>query len=272
MDVTLSDRTVFPDMLDLSSMPEQEAYVALLLERDQLEKEAIQIHIRYTQLFGQLTADCFAEKIACIRCKKTLAFLQQAINRGRAVNPAELKLFLDREMALYDSRLKQMLAHNRACGLAQQSTGYEARRSRELYRRLAKLLHPDVNPLTDRDGRLQELWQRILTAYRGNNVKKLAELEVLTRKTMEKMGLSVDPAEIADAGEKIAALQDEIRSIVTTQPYTLHTVLEDEAAVSQKRAELEKELADWQAYHRQLDETVRQTIKKEGVSFQWEMN
>ena len=267
MDVTLSDRTVFPDMLDLSSMPEQEAYVALLLERDQLEKEAMQIHIRSTQLFGQL----IAEKIACIRCKKTLAFLQQAINRGRAVNPAELKLFLDREMALYDSRLMQMLAHNRACGRAQQSTGYEARRSRELYRRLAKLLHPDVNPLTDRDGRLQELWQRILEAYGHSDLKSLSELEVLARRALQELGAGEIRVEIPDLDKRIEALKAEIHQILHSEPYTYRELLEDPDRTAQKKEELNKELEEYRKYHSELDEVIRSLLEGGGITFQWIM-
>lgn len=249
-----------------------DTYLALLLERDRLEKEADQIQILYTKTFGRLITDCFEEKVACIRCKKTLAYYQQAINRGGAVNPAELKLFLDREMSLYEIRLKQMLAHNEKCRKAGESTSYEARRSRELYRRLAKLLHPDVNPHTDRDDRLQELWQRILTAYRGNNVKKLAELEVLTKQALKKLGLTADPSIITDLPEKIAALQDEIRVILTTEPYINSALLEDEQAVQEKTAELEKELADWKAYHAQLEEAIRMMVEKEGITFQWTTN
>ena len=71
-----------------------ETYEALLLERDQLEKEADSIWIAYVQEFGELEAKLFERKIDSIRRKKAIAFAQQRINRGEAIDPEEMKLIL----------------------------------------------------------------------------------------------------------------------------------------------------------------------------------
>lgn len=63
-----------------------EEYENLLLERDQITKEAGQIWTVYLQLFGKLITDNYEEKLECIKCKKTIAYysnsLQLAVDNG----------------------------------------------------------------------------------------------------------------------------------------------------------------------------------------------
>ena len=76
-------------------------YEALLLERDQLSKEAGQIWTAYVQTFGQLMTDVYEEKIECIKARKTIAFYQRALNHGGVVDQEALDSWLDREMSAY---------------------------------------------------------------------------------------------------------------------------------------------------------------------------
>ena len=57
-------------------------YEALLLERDQLEREAGAIWTAYIKEFGQLMTDVFEEKVECIRRKKMIAYYQKAAELG----------------------------------------------------------------------------------------------------------------------------------------------------------------------------------------------
>ena len=133
-------------------------YESLLLERDQAQKEAGQIWTCYIQTFGKLIADVYEEKIECIKCRKTIDFYQRALNHGGIVDQDAMQEYLDREMALYYVNLKRMQDDYQKCKNAGTSTSYEVQRSRTLYRRLAKLIHPDINPETDRQEVLKELW------------------------------------------------------------------------------------------------------------------
>ena len=78
-----------------------ETYERLLLERDQLQKEAAQIWTVYLQMFGELITDNYEEKLECIKCKKTISYCQQALNRKEAIDPDALRQYLNREMAEY---------------------------------------------------------------------------------------------------------------------------------------------------------------------------
>ena len=81
-------------------------YEELLLERDQLEKEAGQIWTAYLKLFGRLITENYEEKLECIKCKKTIAYYQSALNRGGKVDASEMQKWLDGEMADYYRNLK----------------------------------------------------------------------------------------------------------------------------------------------------------------------
>ena len=233
-------------------------YEELLLERDRLAKEAGQIWTVYVQTFGQLMTDIFEEKVACIRQKKLIAHYQTAANRGEPIDAEALEKKLEQEMASYQAEL---------------STNYEVERAKTLYRRLAKLLHPDIRPETDREEVLMKLWHRITEAYGRNDVKSLAELEVLARKALK--DLAIDGAtrvEIPDLEERISQVRKEIESIKSKEPYTYRELLEDESAVEQKKQELTSELETYRSYHQELKDLTEKILRKGGVQIVWRMN
>ena len=236
-------------------------YENALLERDQLRKEAGQIWTVYQQIFGSLITDIFQEKLECIKSKKIIAYYQAAKNRGSEIDPDAMQAYLDREMALYYAELNRMLREKKAADEAGTSNAYQVKRSKELYRRLAKLLHPDLNPLTDQNEELQELWQRVVTAYGMNDVKELAELEVLIRKILADLGAEETTAEIPDIEEKIREVQEEIRFIMTNEPYTYRPLIEDDDARAQKTKELQEELESYKGYHKELNQIILQLLQ-----------
>lgn len=101
-----------------------EEYENLLIERDQLEKDAASIWITYVQTFGKQITAVYEEKIECIKCKKTISYYQNALNHGGVIDPEALQSFMDQEMASYFQNLKKIQAENEACGKAKQSSAY----------------------------------------------------------------------------------------------------------------------------------------------------
>ena len=239
-------------------------YETLLLERDQLAKEAGQIWTLYLKLFGELLNDNYKEKLECIRCKKIISYYQSAVNRGRQVEPDALSAYLDKEMASYYANLRQMQKEQEEAKGAGEVTAYEAQRSKVLYRWLARLIHPDILPETDKSEVLKDLWVRILAAYHKNSVKELSELDVLVRRALKDMGIPGGNAEIPEIDEKIEALDKEIAEIRSTEPYTLGSLVEDEEAVEKKKKELEEELISYQKYRKELEEVILKMMQDGG--------
>ena len=259
------------ELIKLSSNKYDE-YEALLLERDQLSKEAGQIWTAYTQTFGKWIAGIYEEKVECIKCKKTIDFYQRALNHGGVVDQDALQAYLDQEMAAYYVHLKRLQEDYSRCKDAPVSTPYQVQRAKTLYRRLAKRIHPDIFPETDRQDSLRELWQRILTAYAHNDVKALSELEVLVRKALKDLGKPETRIEIPEIEDRIEALRKEIYDISHTEPYTYGALLEEEEAVEKKKAELQKELEEYQNYHAELKEVILQMVTNGGIEIKWQMN
>ena len=145
------------------------------------------------------------------------------------------------------------------------STPYEVQRAKILYRRLAKLIHPDLNPETDKSDILMELWQRIQSAYHHNDVKELSELEVLVRKALKDLGSEEMRADIPDIIEKIDEVRSEINMITNTEPYSLRYLVENENARENKIAELKEELETYQKYRKELEAVIRKMLQSGGL-------
>ena len=240
-------------------------YENLLLERDQLSKEAGQIWTVYLQMFGKLISDNYEEKLECIKCKKTITYYQNALNHGGVVDAAAMEKYLAQEMAEYYANLRRMMKENEEANNAGTSTPYEVERAKALYRRLAKIIHPDINPEPDRSEELLELWNRIVIAYHHNDVKELSELEVLVRKALKELGSEEVKVDIPDIEEKIAEVKAEIDQIIHTEPYSLKYLVEDEAATEAKKSELQTELESYQKYHSELNAVILQMLQSGGL-------
>ena len=84
-------------------------YEELLLQRDQLEKEAHSYQQAYTRELGDLIVEVFQLKIDCIALKKSIAFCVAARNRGEDIDDSLLQKHLEKCMEAYRYRLDEMI-------------------------------------------------------------------------------------------------------------------------------------------------------------------
>ena len=246
-------------------------YEELLLTRDQLEKEAGSTWTAYMIAFGQLITDIFEEKISCIRTKKMISLCQAAVNRGKAIDLTAVQETVEKEMASYYTDLRELIEDHRRCKESKTVSPYAVRRSKELYRRIARLIHPDTHPGTDRDETLSYLWGETVAAYHRHDVKRLSELVILVNKTLSGNGTAAERPDIPDIDDKIAEVRDEIRHIQTEEPYTLKVILEDPEALAGKKKELEDELDSYKKYGEELGRILSDLIDS-GGAVKWRMN
>ena len=89
-------------------------YEELLMQRDQLRKEADIYHGLYVREFGDLHLRIFDKQIDCIGKKKMIGYYQLAINRGNAIDQALTDALIHEEMENYRKRLQTMIEENDA--------------------------------------------------------------------------------------------------------------------------------------------------------------
>ncbi len=249
-----------------------EQYEELLLKREHFLKEASQYLIGYTREFGDLIAEVFEIKIRCIRLKKEIAWCQKRLNQGRKIDLNAMKAEMDHTMAMYYEELADMVRdaeHARNFGFL---TPVNAQQVKRIYRELAKKLHPDINPKTKEEEKLQELWNRISIAYYHNDLEELRELKVLTIAALKELGDDGIEVEIPNLDQKIAYLEDEINDIITTKPYIYKELLTDPGKIEEKRRELESEKAEYLSYNDRLQETMDTMLEKQGGYLIWQMS
>ena len=248
-----------------------EEYEMLLLQRDQYRKEATQILITYTKRFGDLINAVFEKQIHCIRLKKTIERCQYALNHGETIDIDQIRSGIEAEMTAYYKQLEEMLSETQAAKECKQIPMAVVMEIKRLYRKLAKLIHPDINPESRNHPVLQDLWNRIVIAYQNNNVKELRELEVLTLNALNQMEEDVE-IDIPDLEEKIQALREEVSLITTTTPYVYKDILEDPEKSRQKEEELRRQLEEYEKYGEELQSVLDEMISNGGMKITWQMN
>lgn len=243
-------------------------YENLLLERDRYRKEAEFYLKAYIREFGDKTAEIFKVKIACIEKKKMIGFIQIYINRGESVNLNMMNEYIAKEMADYQKQLEIMIENNQLCRQMKTVPQDEILKIKKIYRETAKKLHPDINPLTEENEQLKELWNRLVTAYRCNDLKEIEEVQILVNTALNSLGEGNIEINIPDIEEKITALKAEIEEIRTTNPYRYKHILEDNSLIKEKNRELDEELQEYIKYESELAEYLKQYIA-EGGTFSW---
>ena len=250
----------------------QQEYEELLIRKETALKDAHSYEIDYTKEFGELIADILKTKIECIRLRKTISFCQKAINQGKKVDVDAMKKTIDEQMAGYYVELDQLLFKNEAAKDARQVADYIVREAKRIYRRIVKVLHPDINAKTEKIQRLKELWNDVTEAYDKYDVDRLEDLEVLVNRAIRELGDEGFELNIKNLDKKIERLEKQISDIVTNKPYTYIEILRDKEAVKAHREELEKELKEYESYASSLEEELNNILSAEGGTFIWRMN
>lgn len=231
-------------------------YEKLLLRRDKLKKEAFEYDMDYIRVFGDKILKVFEKKLSCIRKKKEISFCQAILNHGGTLDEEELKKYIEKELKEYNEQLEQMIIENANAKKTSIVSEIDLLEIKKIYRKLAKQIHPDINPKTSEMPELLELWNRIVLAYDCNSLKDMKELEVLVAEAIESLGFGKIEIEIPDINSKIAEVEAEILDIRNTDPYKYKIILESKNAIEEKNKELDEEYESYKDYEEQLDELL----------------
>lgn len=237
-------------------------FKSLILKRDKLKKDEMNAYIKYVKTFGEMLEKRFSLQIECIKNKKIISICQSKKNRGEDViflSPIEEEV--DKELSEYYEELQTI--HEISIEKGQALSEYELLLIKKKYKRIAMKIHPDLHSEYANDIELMELWERVKSAYKCNDLQSLEEVELLVAEYLIKHGEEI-VVEIENIEEKINKIQNEIDTIVSNDPYRYKFILNDNLAIERKKEELESDIEEYQAYLDELLEKLNEfNIQKE---------
>ncbi len=244
-------------------------YEELLLRRSALRKECLHLEKEYTRIFGEEILALCRLQVECARKKKTLEFCQRAVNRGEEPDEAELHAFIRHETRALQEHFRRMSEEYESSKQAADVREKDLLRIRKIYRRIAKLVHPDLHPEVAQSEEMQDLWNKVSVAYACNDLKELEELEVLVSAALADRGGDGWTVEVPDLEARITALEAEITRIMDTDPYQYRFLLPDPEAVKEKKDSLQEQIGEYRDYSAKLDEMLAETLPP-GMMILWD--
>lgn len=202
------------------------AIVDVIAQMDHIRLQTIPaIEAEYTVRVGCWETQLLESELACRRAKRKLALAQARANAGQELGASELEAMevqLDSEFAEWRDKLAAALERQQQTLSELAGSGYlspvDARRIKEVYRKLVKRLHPDLHP--GDDGQFAKLFQIAVRAYKAGSLDILEALELSTR-GLEKeddlgslggddleLALELEQVELASVQEQLAKLEE----------------------------------------------------------------
>lgn len=233
-------------------MDDYERYAELLLQKEEAVRDADEAAKAYLREFGKTIEDTFSVNIEAIRYKKLITLYQKEINHGRLPDREAIQKKAESELKPYYARLKAQKEEIENAHRVRDVDSFDFEQTKRIYRRLMKLLHPDMSPLIGEYPDLNQLFSEIQLAYKCVDFARLTELEVMVNLKLKELGIETVSMLIPDLDAKISETEAEITYIITNVPYSYRDLLTDSAWLLDHSGKLEDELNEAIRYRDEL--------------------
>ncbi len=236
----------------------------LYLERDELLFViCVNIETAYLLEFGSLEYNVYKAECAVLRLKRKIDLFQAKINRQEKIVLSEIENLLDEEFKEYQEKLnEQMEKINDALrrSKAKFLTDEENEELKRLYRKIVKVLHPDINPNITKEE--FKLLQNAIEAYKIGDLKALRIIsELIDKDLMLNQDRDLSYTLIKDK-ERLEAFIKEMKEIIaeikTNYPYNVKEIIENPSKLNQRKQELKETLE----YYNELISIYKDRIEK----------
>ena len=270
MEVSSSSNViVFPDFEKLKSEVEKKRteLSMLLLERDELQFVICKnIETEYMLKLGSIEYKAYEAQCAALRLKRKIDLIQAKKNRQEKIIISAIEETLDEEFAEYQKQLDEQIDKVNAAikrSKAEVLSDEENKELKKLYRKIAKALHPDINP--DVSEAQVQLFDNAVSAYKSGD---LGTLRIIS----EMVGNNPLPEQHKDAMTQLVeererleglleSIRESIENIKSEYPYTMKDILEDTKKTEQKKQELESVIEQYNElisiYKAKIEEMLR---------------
>lgn len=232
---------------------EYEEYKKLILRRDRLKKEASSCNVNYYILFGDLITQSFQLQVECISLKKKINYCQNFVNNDKEINEHDLHTYIDSVMQSYNKKLQDLVEDVEISKQAKQISEQEVLEIKHLYYKIAKKIHPDMNPTLFANKKVRELWERTAIAYNCNILSELQDINVL----VDELCLENVDYKIEKVDSRIKKLKEEIETIINTFPYKYKFILDDQNEIKERREEIQEEIDEYKEYKQNLEKKLK---------------
>ena len=224
-------------------------YKELIQDRDSLRKEAFQWKQKYNQIFGDDIRKLFHSQLECIELKKKIAYCQTCINHGYPIIKSELESHIETIMQDYKENEKNLIQEIESAKQSSTISDEEYKEIKKTYRRIAKMIHPDLHPELSKNKRAKEIWECTTLAYQCNDLDELKNQEFLAQYISNEDSFS----DIDHIEERISHLKEEIQSILSNEPYQYKYTLQDTNKIHLKSEEFQQSIQSYITYKEQLE-------------------
>lgn len=231
----------------------REELTKLITDRDYLTTTMLPtIEAEYNLKIGGLEYEAYALDCRVRRARRQLELANSYLNRNAAIPFETIECQLDDEFKSWQAKIEEMRRDLEAAQAFELTPCLSASDTRELqtiYRRLAKRLHPDLNPC--QTTRERNLWLQVADAYRDAALEELRTLNLLIGDESREETCDDANSSVLDA---LRQRRDELRAhidralaqlahIKSNAPFTLQEKLNDATWLAARAAELRQQIA-----------------------------
>jgi hypothetical protein len=247
----------------------KQAYIKALNDKDILINWG-KPHLEslYISKIGYLQIDKLQIQLRIKALKRKIELVVACINKEEPVDLINIELQIATELANAEKTILQAAADldNATFLLSHLATPSHGKELKDLYKQLAKQLHPDVNTnLTDKQ---KELWHIVQQAYNNGDLEKLRAIPIVYQnelKNAEDAFLQLSEEElllkIKVLQEGIHVLEREMLAIKQEFPFCMQDEILDDEWIANQKQDLQKELQELTILEQDINQQYLHLIK-----------
>lgn len=185
-------------------------YRSLIIERDELKKQAEENQKDNYQTYGDLYKEYYGLMVECIFFKKRISYCQRCKNHHIRIYKEELEDYMDAVKEDYMHELEELRTHKKR--VKKHLSDEDMKQAKKIFKRIIKRIDQD-----------SLLWERALESYRYNNLNDLKDIEMLVDYERQSIRKNLDNPYLSI---QIERLKKEIESIENRNPKITREYLE----------------------------------------------
>ncbi|OVE73941.1 hypothetical protein BVX94_02385 [bacterium B17] len=239
----------------------REQLAGLFTERDHLlNTVSPNIQAKYATTIGVKEYESLILDVEVRRLKATIELIQAMENQGKKPNLEQIEAAVEDELQEWRKKVEKMLdeiknSENRLNNLLPEE---DIKELQQLYRALAKKLHPDVNP--DLQDEHKALWERVQKANEFGNLQEMRALKLLVDDVPDQITTINQLEELQKRCNQLKTQSKElvksIEGIKKQLPFTLDDNLNDPEWVQAQISKYEERTKALSAEKKRLEEWI----------------